>query len=833
MNNDFVKVISYLNILELPIDSEISKEIVVNAYRKLVQIYHPDVANNRYKDGKKFIELQKAKDYLINNITSVNILIMTGFSSVSSKPYNDYVYEKWKQEEEFKRRKAEEDKIKREREEAERKRHEEIRRKREAEEKKRREEEKLNKHINESLAYLKNMQENINNKYQINDLRIIEIEIYELYHKISNHFYTNINDIDREINILKEKICKFKTIDQIEKERKEFEDKKQMKKELLNEFFCRIKEDEYLNEDYLLFQKIFNDINTHIETSDSNSIENFDIELVAFQETVTKTKKLEELKKIALIKKRVKIVTTSILVSICFICMVIFIVKVPIPYFRYNNAIKLAENKKYQESNRIFESLGNYKDSNKYSKNTLIYLEVQKYIVNGQYDLAIETFKDNNYLAKINNNLNNSYHNKDKEGYEINISLTDYQIDIYSNSLVINLLNEYIPVDYIINFELEGGIFDNNCNLTYNIESSFELPIPIKDGYVFDGWLDTNSNLITMVSPGRTGEMSLKAIWSLMKYPINYNLDGGTNSVNNPNEYTIEDTVILENPLKSGYLFTGWYYKNELIEQFDTNMKQPIEIDAKWEPIFTLKSGIITGLTELARKKCSTLVIPSSIDGINIYEIGDKAFNSSTTLFEVTISNGINVIGDSCFSNCPYLKRVTINSSDILLKDRAFENCVKLSTVIINGSINSVGDFAFANCVSLYNIDTNLINKSIGKYAFMNCNSLELFDFSNEIYFIGERAFYGCSNLTFIEIPVEINTLNNGLFANCSLLTTVKLTNNIKYIESDVFYNCTSLHEICFAGSNDEWEMIEFFDGWNLNCIAFDIKFIGDYENEK
>ena len=149
MNNDILKIITYLTLLELDIENLISKEMVIDAYKKLSKVYHPDVANNRYKDGKKFIELQQAKNYLIENISYVNSLIMAGFSSFSSNVNNDYAYEKWKQEQEFKQRKAEEDRLRREREEAERKKQEELRIKREAEQKKRQEEERLEKHINE------------------------------------------------------------------------------------------------------------------------------------------------------------------------------------------------------------------------------------------------------------------------------------------------------------------------------------------------------------------------------------------------------------------------------------------------------------------------------------------------------------------------------------------------------------------------------------------------------------------------------------------------------------------------------------------------------------
>ena len=138
MKNEIVKIISYLNILELPVNTLISKESITIAYRKLAHIYHPDVANARYKDGEKFKKLQEAKDYLLNNINYVNDLIRNDFSSPDCRTNNNYDYENWKQQEEFKRRKAEEDRLRKEREEFERRRQEELKRQREAEKRQKR-----------------------------------------------------------------------------------------------------------------------------------------------------------------------------------------------------------------------------------------------------------------------------------------------------------------------------------------------------------------------------------------------------------------------------------------------------------------------------------------------------------------------------------------------------------------------------------------------------------------------------------------------------------------------------------------------------------------------
>ena len=48
------------------------------------------------------------------------------------------------------------------------------------------------------------------------------------------------------------------------------------------------------------------------------------------------------------------------------------------------------------------------------------------------------------------------------------------------------------------------------------------------------------------------------AVYTPISYGITYHLDGGTDSPNNPETYTVEDTFTLKAPTKQGYAFTGW-----------------------------------------------------------------------------------------------------------------------------------------------------------------------------------------------------------------------------------------------------------------------------------
>lgn len=77
-------VIQYLTILELSLDKTITKEMVKQQYRKLVHVYHPDASVDIYHDGERFQLLQKAYEYLSNDIDYVNTLVRNDFRSPSS-----------------------------------------------------------------------------------------------------------------------------------------------------------------------------------------------------------------------------------------------------------------------------------------------------------------------------------------------------------------------------------------------------------------------------------------------------------------------------------------------------------------------------------------------------------------------------------------------------------------------------------------------------------------------------------------------------------------------------------------------------------------------------
>ena len=120
--------------------------------------------------------------------------------------------------------------------------------------------------------------------------------------------------------------------------------------------------------------------------------------------------------------------------------------------------------------------------------------------------------------------------------------------------------------EYAITYHLNGGTNDSINPASYNAET---LPIILeaaeRTGCTFKGWYDNaacSGEKVTEIRKGSTGNKALWAKWEALTYSITYNLNGGSNHVDNPANYTIEtETITLKDASKANYTFAGWYEK--------------------------------------------------------------------------------------------------------------------------------------------------------------------------------------------------------------------------------------------------------------------------------
>ncbi len=116
--------------------------------------------------------------------------------------------------------------------------------------------------------------------------------------------------------------------------------------------------------------------------------------------------------------------------------------------------------------------------------------------------------------------------------------------------------------EYEVTFVANGGTEVNAQTIAYGGKAT-QPTAPTKKGYAFLGWYAEGSETAYDFAAAVTGDLTLTAKWEAIEYTISYVLNGGTNG-ENPATYTVEtETIVLNAPNRTGYVFLGWYDKEE------------------------------------------------------------------------------------------------------------------------------------------------------------------------------------------------------------------------------------------------------------------------------
>lgn len=151
--------------------------------------------------------------------------------------------------------------------------------------------------------------------------------------------------------------------------------------------------------------------------------------------------------------------------------------------------------------------------------------------------------------------------------------------------------------EFKISYELDGGRNALKNPICWNADSAdFELVDPVRAGFNFEGWfLDRNfKKKIAVIETGSHDDITLYAKWSVKEYKIIYHLNGGMNDEMNSGTFNVElDSLVLQNPVREGYVFQGWIdsrnpdeYKKVVyrkdVERLESN---GVELSAVWFPV--------------------------------------------------------------------------------------------------------------------------------------------------------------------------------------------------------------------------------------------------------
>ncbi len=415
---------------------------------------------------------------------------------------------------------------------------------------------------------------------------------------------------------------------------------------------------------------------------------------------------------------------------------------------------------------------------------------------------------------------------------------------------------------YAITYDYDGGTGAEEPVTEYTSASeSISIPDPQKANYSFLGWTfegQTEPQKGLVIESGSTGDYALKANWSAVEYTISYILGDGGDINGNPETYTHESEFTLANPIRPGYMFTGWTFQGQ--ETPTKSVSVPLgttgnkTYTANWELVrysisYEFKGGAPSSgetlpLTFTVNDLPLTLPSVYLVDGGSAFtswytdeelenpisQITDcksiklyAGFSAITEGLQFTsVPGGVHVSGYTGESPVVYIpdiyngKIVTgiaanaFQSSAVTdvyipyaareIGTNAFYACTALKNVVFkqDGALETIGDRAFSACISIESIVIPENVKSLGSNVFASCTSLTDVSFAKEskLEVLGASAFESCSLLKSVTLPKGVSELKPKTFYLCASLDDVTLCDALTSIGSEAFLGCTALSEI-------------------------------------
>ncbi|MBP3309914.1 MAG: leucine-rich repeat protein [Ruminococcus sp.] len=211
------------------------------------------------------------------------------------------------------------------------------------------------------------------------------------------------------------------------------------------------------------------------------------------------------------------------------------------------------------------------------------------------------------------------------------------------------------------------------------------------------------------------------------------------------------------------------------------------------------------------------LVIPDTIDGIAVTELGPTAFGEAPPVcpYEtISLPASINYISsDNPFSTCEMLKEIKVDSAnkDYCVKDNILYSKDMTAVVCypqrragtsftLPDSVKKLGFAAIYN-TSLTELKLNSALEEINPFSLAYNNKLESIDFSNTA--LTEIAGYsvsGCKNLSDVKLGNKIIAIRGAAFYNCNSIADITLPEKLEVVEQYAFMD-TALEKILIPSS--------------------------------
>ena len=405
-------------------------------------------------------------------------------------------------------------------------------------------------------------------------------------------------------------------------------------------------------------------------------------------------------------------------------------------------------------------------------------------------------------------------------------------------------------------------MLDNRINVTYNLKvimtedytnpnpKSFPLaegkvslqPLEAK-GYTFLYWIDDiTQEQVTEIDTSKPGNITLTAIATADRYSITYNNTKGIQN-DNPDNYTILDSVDLQPLEKYDYTFNGWRYNDangefvgedgipsgttgNIVLYADWTLKPEFEgFDYVVNDEYTLPNGekfcMLIGVEDTTvtsleipsvfnNIKASVLRNCSQLQELSLPYLGADYTENFTRNLAYLFGSGSNADAESIIPQS--LSKVTINGG--VIAENAFADLKHIKEIVLSPEVTKIGHNAFLNCTGLseltmpmiyidISIDDNtayyygIAGSNRGKIPYDENNLLTLH--INGSVSTGSVMFYKCYGIGEVTID-NAEVIPERTFDGCKNLAKVTIGDTVENIRALAFSE-TAIEEIVIPDS--------------------------------
>lgn len=378
-----------------------------------------------------------------------------------------------------------------------------------------------------------------------------------------------------------------------------------------------------------------------------------------------------------------------------------------------------------------------------------------------------------------------------------------------------------------ISFDPAGGSVSPTSTVVGKGRRIGSMPVPVREGYVFDGWYTESGEEITS-SSSFSDDTTLYAHWRTA-ITISYDGSGGVTSPVSVIIGSGKNIGTLPVPTRGGYVFDGWYTDDGEEVSKDTVFIEGAALHARWleETVvfFDLNGGSLKDpyseeYTVIGKGKSVTPMPQTYREGYSFVGWYSSEDDSGVPVTETTVFDKDAVIYARWKIRTDYYTYTVTDSKATVTGYTGTDRNILIPAEIDGYPVKAIGERAFANepIVSI-SIDSSV--SKIGAGAFDNCSSLKKINLPDSITAVESGVFGGCRSLKEIFLPEKVSSIGSGAFENCSSLTEIYLSDNITTVENRAFRDCKSLTGIYLPEKTSSVGSEAFYGCASLKHVSY------------